>query len=373
MAVEKFLMNVDMVQNQILQPVIEVLASAPGSPVEGQIYYNSTNESLWLRQNAAWQQLGVGGGSSTFIALTDVGEPDYVGHAGNLVRVNSTPNGLEFVDGSTLYVAAGITTLAGYGISDTMVNFDTAVSDGTFVWAGDTSTAGWSFVIDDDTMVTATATNLASSESIKTYVDNKVAGGMTYKGGFDPTAAAGDGVPDLDTITSTTGDTYTVTAAGTYNWTTGSAVLAIGDVLIAEADGVLNDVANWTIVNKNIPDIVQASETEQGIIQLATQAEVDARTDPDKAVTSATLAGTLGTTATLSAALKYTELIGDNASVTIAVTHNIGSQHVLSQVFEVADGMTRVSCEVENTSTTVTTFKFNTAPTTDQFRVVIIG
>jgi hypothetical protein len=45
---------------------------------------------------------------------------------------------------------------------------------------------------------------------------------------------------------------YTVTAAGTYNWTTGSAVLEIGDVLIAESDGVLNDAADWTIVQKNL-------------------------------------------------------------------------------------------------------------------------
>jgi hypothetical protein len=101
-------------------------------------------------------------------------------------------------------------------------------------------------------MATASATTLATSESVKAYVDTVVTSGVTYQGGFDPTAGAGAGSPDLDAITSTTGDMYTVTVAGTYNWTTGSAILEIGDVLIAESDGVLNNVASWTIVQNNL-------------------------------------------------------------------------------------------------------------------------
>lgn len=232
-------------------------------------------------------------------------------------------------------------------------------------------------IIDDDTMATATASNLATSESIKAYVDGAVSGGVEYKGGFDPTAGAGAGSPDLDTITSVTGDMYTVTVAGTYNWTTGSAVLEIGDVLIAESDGVLNDVADWTIVNKNIDDVVDASETAKGIVEEATDAEVSAGTATGGTgaklfITPAKLATFLGTSGTLDPALTYTELIGDNASTSIVVTHSIGRQHVQSQVFDASTG-DMVLCEVENTSTTTTTFKFNTAPTTDELRVVIQG
>jgi hypothetical protein len=116
----------------------------------------------------------------------------------------------------------------------------------------DTGSATWTWFIDDDTMATASATTLASSESVKAYVDGAVTGALTYQGAFDPTAGAGAGSPDLDTITSTTGDFYTVTVAGTYNWTTGSAILEVGDSLIAESDGVLNDVADWTIVQNNL-------------------------------------------------------------------------------------------------------------------------
>lgn len=132
----------------------------------------------------------------------------------------------------------------------------------------DTGSATWTWFIDDDTMATASATTLASSESVKAYVDTAVTGALTYQGGFDPTAGAGAGSPDLDTITSTTGDFYTVTVAGTYNWTTGSAILEVGDSLIAEADGVLNNVASWTIVQNNLS---AATPTTSGYVSTVAQ------------------------------------------------------------------------------------------------------
>lgn len=56
----------------------------------------------------------------------------------------------------------------------------------------------------------------ALGAATKQYVDAAVTSQVTYKGAFDPTASAGAGSPDLDTITSVTGDMYTVTVAGTY-------------------------------------------------------------------------------------------------------------------------------------------------------------
>jgi hypothetical protein len=142
--------------------------------------------------------------------------------------------------------------------------------------------ADWNWVLDEDTLSSDSDVHVPTQQSVKAYVDAAVTGGLVYKGGFDPTASAGAGSPDLDSITSTTGDTYTVTVAGTYNWTTGSAVLEVGDVLIAEADGVLNNVNQWTIVQNNIG---QASESAAGYAELATQTETDNATDDLRIVT----------------------------------------------------------------------------------------
>lgn len=141
---------------------------------------------------------------------------------------------------------------------------------------------GWNWVIDEDNMVSDSNIHVPTQQSVKAYVDSSVSSSLTYKGAFDPTFNSGQGNPDLDAITSSTGDTYTVTVAGTYNWTTGSAVLEVGDVLIAESDGVLNDVADWTIVQQNIG---AASETVAGYIRIATQAETDAASLDTVAIT----------------------------------------------------------------------------------------
>lgn len=62
--------------------------------------FGPTGEIVPISFDADGKLITSGGGVSTFIALTDVDEADYIGHAGQLVRVNSTPDGLEFVSGA---------------------------------------------------------------------------------------------------------------------------------------------------------------------------------------------------------------------------------------------------------------------------------
>jgi hypothetical protein len=197
--------------------------------------------------------------------------------------------GGSLVGTDELIVQDGGTTESRVQINEISVGlFDNTTTE--YVSENDTLVvADWNWVLDEDTMSSDSAVHVPTQQSVKAYVDSAVTGGLVYQGGFDPTAGAGAGSPDLDTITSSTGDTYTVTVAGTYNWTTGSAVLEVGDVLIAESDGVLNDVADWTIVQNNIG---AASETEAGYIELATQAEVDGETDDTRAVTTLKLHNT---------------------------------------------------------------------------------
>jgi hypothetical protein len=232
------------------------------------------------------------------------------------------------------------------------------------VMNSDTTTAAMNFVIDEDTMVSDSATKVPTQQSVKAYVDAQVVGGMTYQGEYN----AATNTPDLESGTGVlVGDTYTVTADGAFF----AENVQVGDVVVAEVDGA-STLAGWTVVNKNIPTIVDASTTAKGIIELATQTEVNTGTDTVRAVTPATLKGTLGVTGTLSTVLKYTQLIGNGALTSIVITHSIGDINVQSQVFDASTG-DLVVCEIENTSTNTTTFKFNIAPTANQYRVVIIG
>lgn len=110
----------------------------------------------------------------------------------------------------------------------------------------DTSLAGNSYFLDEDTMSSNSDTKVASQQSIKTYVDNRVSNAVHYRGGYD---AATDS-PSLDSAPNTdiaVGDLYTVTVAGTFY----TVDVEVGDVLIAEAVDASTE-AEWTIVNKNL-------------------------------------------------------------------------------------------------------------------------
>jgi len=82
------------------------------------------------------------------------------------------------------------------------------------------------------------------------------------------------------------------------------------------------------------------------------------------AITSATPAGSVA---------KYAVSIGDGSNTSYTVTHNLGTTDVTVEVFEVASPYARVFTDVEHTSTNTITVKFATAPTTNQYRVVVMG
>ena len=133
----------------------------------------------------------------------------------------------------------------------------------------------------------------------------------------------------------------------------------------------LIDAINPT-TGTNTGDEVPATTLVQGIIELATQAEVNAGTDTTRAITPSRLKSHLGITATLSTTLTFSGTIGNGTLTSIPVTHSIGNQFVQASVYDVST-TDKVECEIELTSASVTTFKFNVAPTSNQYRVVITG
>lgn len=132
------------------------------------------------------------------------------------------------------------------------------------------------------------------------------AGGMAFKGTIAASAAQPSG--------PVSGDMYVFSSAGTTSWTP-SAIVAVGDA-------VLYDGTTWDYLEKNAST---ASSTVEGIIQLATQAEVNAGVVSAKALTPATIgsiAPDSSTTVRLSRRYRITgvTLVANTA---LTVTHNL--------------------------------------------------
>lgn len=104
-----------------------------------------------------------------------------------------------------------------------------------------------------------------------------------------------------------------------------------------------------------------------GIVRLATQGEVDAGADATITVTPATLA------AYASRAKRFAQAFGDGSATSYVITHNLNSQDVHVAVYRASGAFDEVGCDVEHTSVNAITLRFASAPTSNQFRVVVIA
>ena len=133
------------------------------------------------------------------------------------------------------------------------------------------------------------------------------AGGMAFKG----TIAANAAQPGSPVA----GDMYVFSSAGTTSWTP-AATVVIGDAVVY--DGTV-----WNYLEKNAST---ASNSVEGIIQLATQAEVNAGTQPSKALTPATIGSIVPDSATTLRLSRRYRINGLSlvANTALNIVHNLG-------------------------------------------------
>ncbi len=156
---------------------------------------------------------------------------------------------------------------------------------------------------------------------------------------------AATNVPDIEAGTGVLeGNIYRVTAAGLFF----TESVQAGDALIARINNP-TALADWIVVNKNIPDLVDASETAKGLIEIADQPEVDAEVDDSKAVTPLKLKNYLD-----SKRFTQTGLQIGAAQGIQTVPHNLNTRYVNVHIYDAASFQPYRADWIPNTVNTVT-------------------
>ena len=134
MATKKILANLDLIQNELQNAVIQVLASDPATGKLGQIYYNSTSKALMQYDGAKWNRVGVvyQQDSTTGAVITGFDA------SGNVTTTNVTGltlTGYTPVEGG--YVTTGMT------MQEAMNAMDTAIKNAV-AGGGEVNQNAWS-------------------------------------------------------------------------------------------------------------------------------------------------------------------------------------------------------------------------------------
>lgn len=159
----KFVTNINLLQNELQNAVIQVLATDPVNAKIGQIYYNSTHKALMQYDGAKWNRVGVvyQQNSTTGAVITGLDA------SGNVTTTNVTGltlTGYTPVEGG--YVTAGMT------IQEAMQAMDTAIKNAVS-GGGEVNQNAWS-KISIPAQSTATTAVTGQAEDVVLSSDAKV-------------------------------------------------------------------------------------------------------------------------------------------------------------------------------------------------------
>ena len=412
-----FRIPIDLGKLELQNARVQNLASAPGSPVAGQIYFDTSDNTLKYWDGSAWQSSASVTFATPAIAL---GSSAAAGSAGTVIRSDSTiaafdttvPHTQAFGESAATGSAAVASRrdhrhgMPAHALATHQELIATAdLTD----WPRTAALSLGSQKITDLAEPT-----LTSDAATKGYVDGK-AQGLDFKDSVRAATAAA-----LPTNTRS-GNVLTASANGALPAIDGVTLAANDRVLVKnEGTGANNgpysvtDVGSgstpWTLTRTTDAD--SSAEVNPGLYTFVEEGTVEGNSawtlTTDAPITLNTTALTfavfgragdivagMGLTRTgqtldvvagagiavgandvsvdtAVVARKYTTTIGDGAATSYTVTHNLGNRNAVVQTFVESSGL-QIEADVTLASANTCTVAFATAPASNSVRVVVVA
>lgn len=326
MAAKKFLVPVDMSQNEIQNPIAQNLAAAPSTPLAGQFYYDTVSGRFKFRGAAAW-----------------IDPTDRTSHTGT----------------QTASTISDFDTQVRTSRLDQMANPTASVS------------------LNSQKITNLAEPTSAQDAATKAYVDAAV-NGLDWKASVRVASTANvatTGLLTIDGVTlvandrvllknQTTASQNGIWVASSGAWTRATDADANAEVTaglaVMVSEGTTQADTQWVL-------------TTNGTITVGTTALEFAQIGASTSYTQGSgisIAGNVISLDTAVAVRKFSGNVGDGTSTSIAVTHSLGTLDVTVQVYEIATGAT-VECDQTRNSTSQVTLVFASAPASNAYRVVV--
>jgi len=420
----KFLVSIDLNKNELQNAAIQNLATAPSSPVAGQIYYNTTDNVIYFWNGSAWVTPSASQITSGLLASRPA-----AGTAGAGKFYYATDNYLLYYsDGSTWQQISNfgsVTSQTSYGAASangTSTDFaradhthgTPALGTATPIAITGTASAGTATTpskedhshaftpTQDLSMATFKLTNLGTptadaDAATKAYVDgvaqgldvkDSVRAGTTTAGTLASSFANGS---VIDGVTLATGNRiliknqatdsengiYTVNASGAPTRSTDMNLAAefAGAFTFIEEGTSLADTG-WVCTTNNPVTIGTTPITWSQFSGAGTYLAGDGLTLVGNTFNVGAGSGiTVGAdTVSIDTAVvvrKYAVSIGDGSATSYTITHNLGTRDVVVSVYENSGSYAEVLCDINHATTNTITALFTVAPTSNQYRVVV--
>ena len=428
-----FVTDINLNKNELQNARIQNLSTAPSAPVTGQVYYDTTNNTMyyhnglaspdgpWVAMNASQEVVqdiigaSVEGGvglTRTYVdntGITTIDLDNTAVTAGSYGSSTAIPTFTVDAQGrltaaSTVTVATNLSIAADTGTADTVSlltdtftisggeGIDTAVTNNTITISGEDATSsnkGIASFDSTDFTVTSGAVTLNKDSVITLTGDVAGTGTMTNLGSVSFATTI---QPDSVALGTDTTGNYIATITGTANEVE---VSGSGSENSAVTIGLPNDVTitnNLTVGgNLVVTGTIDSVNTTQvnivdNKINLNTGftgtpvADAGIRVERGDGADVEILWNETNDNWTLSnngtnyhpITRKFSSAIGNGSLTQIPVTHNLDTRIVTVEVYDSATYNT-VECDVVRTSTTVVTLGFTVAPAAGAYTVVIVG